>query len=303
MAAQAPISLLEFQAHFKDEQACREHLFRVRWPNGFCCPKCGNSTYYFVKGRDLYQCKECSHQASLTAGTVMHKTRTSLVKWFWAIYFIANDKRGCSSLSIQKAIGVCYETAWSMSHKIRSAMADRDAEYKLAGLVKVDDAYFGGASEGSSNSGRGTEKTPVIVAVSVDENDHPLYVKMEVVESLNQDAARDFAVKYVVPDSKIITDGLNIYTIVAKSGYQHEYIVVSENKNIALETFKWVHILISNAKAFVAGTFHGLDRNHLQRYLNEFCYRFNRRHREPELFNRLLKACTCARPVTYAELT
>jgi len=273
MAAQAPISLLELQAHFKDEQACREHLFRVRWPNGFCCPKCGNSTYYFVKGRDLYQCKECSHQASLTAGTVMHKTRTSLVKWFWAIYFIANDKRGCSSLSIQKAIGVCYETAWSMSHKIRSAMADRDAEYKLAGLVKVDDAYFGGASEGSSNSGRGTEKTPVIVAVSVDENDHPLYVKMEVVESLNQDGARDFAVKYVVPDSKIITDGLNIYTI------------------------------ISNAKAFVAGTFHGLDRNHLQRYLNEFCYRFNRRHREPELFNRLLKACTCARPVTYAELT
>ena len=173
---------------------------------------------------------------------------------------------------------MCYQTAWTMTNKIRSAMADRDTDYKLAGLVKIDDGYFGGIDEGSGNVGRGTDKTPVIVAVSVDENDHPQYAKMEVVPSLTKETAGQFAVKHVEPSSTIITDGLNIYTVVAESGYEHQYVVTSENKEVALETFKWVHTVISNAKTFIEGTFHGLDAKHLQRYLDEFCYRFNRRY-------------------------
>jgi len=302
MASQEPLSLLEFQARFKDEQACRDHLFNIRWPHGYSCPKCGCRSAYYIRTRDLYECKDCSYQVSLTAGTVMHKTRTSLLAWFWAIYLIAHDKRGCSSLSLSKEIGVSYQTAWTMSHKIRSAMADRDADYKLAGLVKIDDAYFGGPSEGSDKSGRGTEKVPVIVAVSVDDNDNPVYAKMEVVETIDERTAKSFALKHVATGSKITTDGLKIYTVVAKAGYEHERVIVSENKEEALETLKWVHIVISNAKAFIAGTFHGLDRDHLQRYLDEFCYRFNRRRWKQQLFNRLLRACAVARPVTYSEL-
>ena len=300
MATQEPLSLLDFQARFKDEQACRNHLFRIRWPHGYYCPKCGCRSAYYIRTRDLYECKDCSYQVSLTAGTVMHKTRTSLLAWFWAIYLIAHDKRGCSSLALKKAIGVSYQTAWTMSHKIRSAMADRDADYKLAGLVKIDDAYFGGPSDGSDKSGRGTEKIPVMVAVSVDENDEPLYAKMEVVENLDKETAKSFALKHVATGSKITTDGLNIYKVVAQAGYQHQQVIVSEDKEQALETLKWVHILISNAKAFIAGTFHGLDGDHLQRYLSEFCYRFNRRYWERELFNRLLKACAAAGPATYS---
>ncbi|HAG10459.1 MAG TPA: IS1595 family transposase [Desulfotomaculum sp.] len=303
MAKQEPISLLEFQSRFRDEEACREHLFSLRWPEGFYCPRCGNKTAYLIKTRHLYECTSCSYQVSVTAGTVMHKTRTSLVAWFWAIYLIAHDKRGSSSLSLKKSLGVSYQTAWAISHKIRKAMTDRDSQYKLAGLVKMDDAYFGGAGEGGDKSGRGTEKTPVIVAVSVEKNDHPCHVKMEVVESLNRKAADEFVHKHVTPGSKVTTDGLNIYAELDKVGYQHERIIINKNKKQGLETFKWIHTIISNAKAFIAGTFHGLDNRHLQSYLNEFCYRFNRRFWEPELFNRLLKACVAAKPVAFSELT
>jgi transposase-like protein len=204
---------------------------------------------------------------------------------------------------LKKALSISYQTAWAISHKIRKAMVDRDSQYKLAGLIKMDDAYFGGVSEGGDKSGRGTEKRPVMVAVSVEENDRPCYVKMEAVESLNRKAADEFVHKYVAPGSKVTTDGLNIYAELDKVGYQHERIIINENKEQGLDTFKWVHTIISNAKAFIAGTFHGLDNHHLQSYLNEFCYRFNRRFWEPELFNRLLKACVTAGPVTLSELT
>ena len=302
MASQQPLSLLEFQARFNNEQACRDHFFRIRWPHGYCCPKCGHKSAYFISTRNLYQCKECSYQVSLTAGTVMHKTRTPLLAWFWAIYLIAHDKRGCSALSLKKAIGVSYQTAWSMSHKIKTAMGDRDANYQLAGLVRIDDAYFGGPSDGADKSGRGTDQTPVIVAVSVDENNHPIYAKMEVVEDLDRETAKSFVLKHVAPGSTITTDGLNIYTVVTESGFGHERVIVSKDKERALETLKWVHTVISNAKAFIAGTFHGLDRDHLQRYLDEYCYRFNRRQWEQQLFNRLLTACAVGTPVTYYEL-
>jgi len=142
LAKQEPISLLEFQSRFRNEEAYGEHFFNLRWPEGFCCPKCGNKTPYLIKTRHLYECTACSYQVSVTAGTVMHKTRTSLVAWFWAIYLIAHDKRGSSSLLLKKTLGVSYQTAWAISHKIRKAMVDRDSQYKLAGLIKMDDAYY-----------------------------------------------------------------------------------------------------------------------------------------------------------------
>jgi len=146
-------------------------------------------------------------------------------------------------------------------------------------------------------------ETKRFTLLKVEENDHPCYVKMEVVESLNQEATDEFVHKHVALGSKVTTDGLNIYTELNKVGYHHERIIISKNKKQGLETFKWVYTIVSNAKAFIAGTFHGLDNCHLQSYLNEFCYRFNRRFWESELFNRLLKACICAGPVTFSELT
>ena len=159
----------------------------------------------------------CKHQVSVTAGTVMHKTRTPLVAWFWAIYLIAHDKRGSSALSLKKALEVSYKTAWTMAHKIRKAMADRNGQHKLAGLVKIDDAYIGSPSEGSDKSGRGTEKTPV--AISSEESSQPDFVKMEVVESLDRETVDKLVSKHVTPASKIESDGLKIYNGLGQLGY------------------------------------------------------------------------------------
>jgi transposase-like protein len=298
MSQQEGMSLFEFQQRFHSEEACQEHLFNMRWPDGFSCPRCGCKKYYLISKRRLYQCQGCSYQASLTAGTIFHKTRTPLKKWFWAIFLVANDKRGYSALALMNSINVSYPTAWLMLHKIRAAMSNRDQLYQLTGLVQLDDAFFGGPD---GLQGRGTDKTPVYIAVSTDNDGKPLYVKMKAVEIINKDTALEFAAQAISKGCTIITDGYTAYPQLKSQGFTHERILSSEPE--AEEKFRWVHTLISNAKAFIAGTFHGLDKKHLQVYLDEFCYRFNRRKWRSQLFNRLLQACISGPITTYAELT
>ena len=135
------MNMLEFNEKYGTEEQCREELFKRRWPEGYECPKCEHGEYYDIKSRNLYQCKKCTHQASVTAGTIMDKTRTPLVKWFMAFYLMSEDKRGISALSLMSKIGVAYQTAWSMCHKIRKAMSERDENYTLSGKVELDDAF------------------------------------------------------------------------------------------------------------------------------------------------------------------
>lgn len=300
MAKQEKITLLQFQKMFQTEEDCRTYLFKMRWPNGFCCPKCGHKGYYEIKTRHLFECTVCHYQASLTAGTVMEKTRTELRIWFWAIYMIAHDKRGRSAASLSQELGISYKTAWLMLHKIRKAMANRDSQYILGGIVEVDDAFFGAPKEGGLR-GRGTDKTPVLVGLSVNKKGHPLYVKMQVVTDIKKETIVKFAHSSIQTGSTISSDAYRSYTQLAKEGYEHKPKVFNPKDNP--DHLKWLHTIISNAKAFIAGTFHGLDRKHLQAYLNEFCYRFNRRNFKGELFNRLLNICLSTKTITYTELT
>ena len=299
MVQREQISLLEFNQRFPSQKECIEHLFNLRWPNGFICPRCNSPKYGFHSGRFLYQCKDCRYQASLTAGSVMHKTRTPLMVWFWTIFMVACDKRGHSALSISKELKISYWIAWTLLQKIRRAMAEQDRRYKLKGIVELDDAYWGDKDKGKKR-GRGTTKSKVLVAVSTDtQKEHAGFVKMEVVKKLNQDTVSKFVRENIEPGSKIQTDDLNIYNALADLGVEHEqYPLVSGEKPLP-----WVHIIISNAKAFCLGTYHRFGRKHLQAYLDEFCYRFNRRFWEDQLFDRLLAACTNCESTTYAELT
>jgi len=137
------MDMMEFIENYGTEEQCRQHLFNVRWPEGFTCPKCGHREYFDVASRGLYQCKSCKYQASVTAGTIMDKTKTPLRKWFLAIYFMSEDKRGISALSLKGKIKVAYQTAWSMCQKIRQAMGERDTNCKLSGIVELDEAFFG----------------------------------------------------------------------------------------------------------------------------------------------------------------
>ena len=192
MAQQEGMTILEFQKRFSREEECRDHLFTIRWPSGFVCPQCGGQTYYKIQKRNVYECRACGHQVYLTAGTIMHKTHLPLVKWFWAIYMCALDKRGVSAARLQQELEISYPTAWLMLHKIRKAMAERDANYQLAGIVELDDSYFGAPKEGGKR-GRGTKKVKVLVGVSLDKQGRPLHVKMGVVDRVKSDVLVNMA--------------------------------------------------------------------------------------------------------------
>ncbi len=185
MAKQKPVSLITFQNHFNTEEACHEHLFNMKWPDGYKCPKCAKDEAYITKTRKhpLFECKDCRHQTTVLVGTIFEKTRTDLCKWFWAIYLVAHDKRGVSANSLSEKIEVCYQTAWLMLHKIRKAMGERDTDYLLSGIVELDDSFFGTPTQGGKR-GRGTEKAKVVIGVSLSNKGNPQYIKMEVVSDL-----------------------------------------------------------------------------------------------------------------------
>jgi transposase-like protein len=299
MVQRAAMSLFEFHQRFPTQKECFEHLFNTRWPDGFICPRCNSQKYGFYSNRFLYQCKDCRYQVSLTAGSIMHKTRTPLMVWFWTIFLVACDKRGHSALSISKELKISYWVAWTLLQKIRRAMAEQDRRYGLKGIVELDDAYFGGTEE-VAKRGRGTTQSKVLVAVSTDvEKKHAGFVKMKVAQKLDKHTVNKFVEENIEPGSKIQTDDLAIYNSLNDLGVKHEqYPIVSGEKPLP-----WVHTIISNAKTFCLGTYHRFGRKHLQAYLDEFCYRFNRRFWEDQLFDRLLAACINCEHITYAELT
>lgn len=302
MTKQRKLSFFDFQQRFISEAACENYLFSMKWPDGFACPLCGCTEYYTTKTRrlPLYACRQCGHQTTATAGTVMEKTRTDLRKWFWAIYMIAEDKRGLSAVMLARQIGVTYKTAWLMLHKIRQAMASRDARYRLAGLVEMDDAFFGAPTEGGKR-GRGTEKATVVIGLSLSSMGHPKYVKMRVVPNMSAGVLKSFAQTALKTGATIHSDGYSSYQSLAAQGFAVRGLAFDPKKNP--DHLHWLHTIISNTKAFIGGTFHGLDKKHLQAYLDEFCYRLNRRNFQGGLFYRLLACCASTKTVTYNELT
>ena len=159
-------SLLEFQKAFSTEEDCIHHLIEMRWPDGFVCPRCRYTEARFFRPRKVFDCKKCRTEVSLTAGTIFQKTRTPLIKWYWIIYHMAMDKVGVSIAEMQRILDIRdYKTAWLMAHKVRKAMEERDSRYSLAGLVEIDDAFFGPAG---TTRGRGSErKKTVLCAVSI----------------------------------------------------------------------------------------------------------------------------------------
>jgi transposase-like protein/ribosomal protein L37AE/L43A len=296
---QESIDLIEFMKRFQTEEQCAELLFKFRWPDGFICPKCGHVSFYRLKRRGLYGCSKCDHQISATANTIFHGSHIPLTKWFTAIFMAAHDKRGVSSVKLSRDISVSQPTAWLMLHKIRSAMADQDSSYMLSRIVEIDDAYFGAPAEGGKR-GRGTDKTPGVIALQVDDKGRPEFIKLSVVENLQGETLAGAIQGMVEAGSEVRTDGLSPYSKLSERRYDLKQINFDIGE--APEHLLWLHKVISNLKAFIAGTFHGLDKKHLQRYFDEFAYRFNRRKYGPQLFMRLVKACVSTETITYKQL-
>jgi len=255
-------------------------LFAQRFPDGFVCPKCGCRAYYVLKTRQTCQCKQCRRQTSVTAGTVMHRTHLPLTVWFWAFYLCATDKRGISAKGLAGQLGISYESAWFLLARIRRAMRERDQRYLLKGLVEMDEAYLGAPKRGKKR-GRGTERGKMAVAVSKDEKGHPQFLHLQIIPNVTTATLQSVVDDHVEAGSTVECDGLKSYVGL---------------KNVSVNAAKyevgdltWVHTAIGNFKAFLLGTYHGSCGDY-QPYLDEFCFRFNRRFHPAELFSRLSRA-------------
>lgn len=308
-------SLIEFQKTFASNEACEKHLVEQRWQNVFVCPQCGHEEAWYLTNRKLFDCKRCRFQTSLTAGIIFHGTKIPLVKWYWLLYHMAMDKIGVSISEMQRILEIGqYRTAWLMSHKIRKAMADRDAGYSLAGLIEMDESFFGPKG---SKKGRGSErKSTVLCAVSLYRDrkgqERPGFAHMQVVDNASADTVEDFLDRLgcgaMTKEGKqlleaIRSDGWRSYGRAAKNKELQHLKVILQDPKAAGRLLPWVHRVISNIKAVIRGTHRGVSEKHLQSYLSEVCYRFNRRFWEKELFDRLVQACISTETLTYKELT
>lgn len=297
-----PRTLREFEALFSGEGACREYLFRLRWPDGFICPRCATHGGWSAKSGKMV-CSGCRFGTTVTAGTIFQDSHQPLTTWFRAMWWITNQKTGLSGLGLQRLLGLgSYRTAWMMLHKLRSAMV-RPGRDRLSGIVEVDEAYVGGIEEGVR--GRQTEKKSLIVVAAQEDGTGIGRIRMCQVDDASAISLHGFVNATVESGSTIRTDDWTGYQGLETKGYRHEVMPIKRSGKQAHELLPRVHKVISLSKRWLMGTHQGaISHEHLTSYLNEFVFRFNRRtstHRG-KLFLRLAQQAVVVDPVTYAGL-
>jgi len=262
-----PTSIFDFQHQFSTEDACLRFLIQSRWPDGFRCPRCGHDQFYWKAQRQLLQCKACGYQASVTAGTVMHRTKIPLTAWFHAAYLVSTITPGISAMQLQRQLGsVTYKTAFMMLHKLRAGMV-REGRDKLGGAVQVDETYIGGKKEGPP--GRGALGKTIVAGAAEVRNDKVVRIRLKGIPNASALSLTGFVKDNIESESTIITDDWSGYSGIAKAGYKHR---------VDASGLVNVHRVFSNLKSWLRGTHHSAVRaQHLQAYLNEYTFRFNRR--------------------------
>lgn len=292
-----PRTFEEFLEWFSTEEDCAQYLEWMRWPDGFACPGCGGTKAWRTE-RGLWHCQECQRQSSSTAGTVFADSRKPLRLWFHVMWLLMAQKTGLSAKNLCDTYGFgSYQTAWGWLRKLRSVMICAGRE-PLRGRVEVDEAYVGGQREGSR--GRGAEgKTAVLVAVEGQAKKKLGRVRFRCVESINRQSVELFIGDYVEPGAIVVTDGLSVYHHLGVAGFEHHSRVFTTGSEEARQELDHVHLVISLLKRWLGGTHQGaVTPSHLQAYLDEFSFRFNRRlsqHRG-KLFYRLMQQAVTQRP-------
>lgn len=294
-----PRTLLDLERRFATDEACREYLASLRWPQGFRCPAC-DATEAWVTARGHRMCTGCGRQVSVTAGTLFQGTRAPLTLWFRAIWWVTSQKNGASALGLQHVLGLgSYRTAWTWLHKIRRAMV-RPGRDRLAGEVEVDETFVGGAEAGGGRRHIG-KKALVAIAAEV-RGRGTGRVRLHRVADSSADSLLPFVRDAVEGGAGVITDGLQSYRGLARLGYRHDRRVLLGSGESADVVLPRVHRVASLLKRWLLGTHQGaVSREHLDYYLDEFTFRFNRRtsrHRG-KLFFRLLEQAVHVDPVPY----
>ncbi len=277
---QKGLSLNEFLQTYGDEDKCFDALFRLRWPDGFVCPSCGHDKSCHLNTRKLRQCYRCKRQTSVTAGTIFESSKLPLTVWFQAIYLLTQSKKGVSAMHLHRQLGISYNAAWRLKHKLMQVMLERDGQKRLSGRVQMDDAYLGGERSGGKR-GRGAEgKTPFVAAVQTTEQVRPQRVKLSAVKGFRKSEIRKWAQRHLAAGTHAVSDGLRCFDAVAEAGCTHEAIVSGGGRAaVEKDEFYWVNTVLGNLKTALRSSCHSFDAKYAQRCLAEFEYRFNRRCR------------------------
>jgi len=296
------MNLFSFTANFVSEEACRLHFKEERDKIGVVC-KCGSKEHFWIKSKWSYECKKCRSRISLRSGTIMQSSNLSFLIWYKAMFLMTATKKGFSSKEIQKQLGLKrYEPVWSMVHKLRKAMGNRDARYTLEGMIEFDEGYFtvesseieqekgirGRGAAGKVNTAIMAESTPLEDIETGKKSSQCRYFKAKVLTDHTAEQINKTIQESISEKSILFTDKSTSYIDIADLVEIH--ITEKSNKETTTETLKWVHIAISNAKRNFLGNYHKIKGKYLQLYLNEFVYKLNRRYFEEKLFDRLVIA-------------
>ena len=295
-----PRTLLEFEERFATERACRDYLAQLRWPGGFRCPCCGHGRAWATH-RGLYRCCGCDHQVSVTAGTIFQDTRKPLRLWFRAIWAVTSQKHGVSALVLQRVLGLPrYETVWVWLHKLRTAMV-RPGRERLSGIVEVDETYIGGKKPGKR--GRGAAGKALVVIAAEDKGNRLGRIRLRRVSNASAESLGAAVEESVAPGSVVRTDGWDGYVRLPSRGYEHR--VVRQDADVGDNLLALAHRVAALLKRWLAGTHQGAVRpSHLDCYLDEFTFRFNRRasRSRGKLFYRLVQQAAAVEPVTAQDI-
>lgn len=296
---QKGMSLTTFMAQYGTEEQCQQALFAWRWPRGFVCPSCGHPKACALKSRRLLQCAACRHQCSLSSDTIFAGTKLALRVWFLAMFLLTQAKNGLSALELSRQLGISYNSTWLMKHKLMQVMKERESTKPLAGLIQLDDAFWGGRRRGKR--GRGARgKTPMVAAVATDEDGHPQRLRLNRVRGFRLREIARWSQTHLTPGSHVCSDGLSCFSAVSQAGCSHEPTVMSGPGSLRRRrALKWVDTMLGNVKNAIHGTYHAIGHKHLPRYLAEFCWRFNRRFDLANLLPRLAVIATRTPPMPY----
>ena len=299
------MSLISFIEEFPDEASCKQKFKDYREHVGVVCAKCGGKDHYWKKDKEQYECKSCKTRTTLKSGTVMHKSKLPFRYWFITMHLLTATKKSFSAKEIQRQLGhKRYHPIWQMVHKLRQSMGKRDGEYILAGRIELDEGYFSTEVRDEEKGkplkrGRGSQKkSKVLVMAESEMVDSPKkgkkprrvgYLKMKVIKDLKSVTINNLVKELASDATEVDTDDSTSYVSLKEYIPKHNSQVIPKEK--VGEVLPWVHIAISNAKRQLINTFHDIKPEFLQNYLDEFCYKFNRRYHGEALFNRLLVTC------------
>jgi transposase-like protein len=297
------MNIIKFVETFPDELSCRSHFKEKRELEGITCKRCNGLKHWWLKSKEQWKCAECGFRTTLRSGTIMESSNLPLYKWYLAMAFMSFSKKGLSACELQRQMGhKNYDTVWSLMHRIRQAMGERDALYKLEDMSEFDETYVVTATpekvRNNLKRGKGSRR---VNAVAVAAESIPLeniatgeqsrqcrYFKMKKLEGQSSADVEGFIEENMDSKSVVFTDKSLTYN--QFSDYVDAHITIKSDKKATQKTLKWVHIAIANLKRNLLGIYHRVNEEYLQNYLHEFCYKLNRRYFGDQLFDRVVVA-------------